>query len=106
MVMNPTGYDGIMRLNWLHPPFDNVKARQAMLYLIDQKAILNATFGDPKYYHPSPSIFGYDTPMSNDADTDLVQAGARPGEGEAAVPGIRLQGREGRWCCRRPTSPS
>ena len=51
-VLNPTGNDGICRLNWLYPPFDNVKARQAMLYLIDQKAILNATFGNPKYYNP------------------------------------------------------
>jgi peptide/nickel transport system substrate-binding protein len=68
-VMNPTGYVGEARMNCLHPPFDKVKARLAMLYLIDQKAILNATFGDPKYYHPSPSIFGYGTPMSNDANT-------------------------------------
>lgn len=69
-IMNPTGYDGIMRLNTLHPPFNNVKARQAMLYLIDQKAILNATFGDPKYYHPSASLFGYGTLMTNNANTD------------------------------------
>ena len=69
MVMNPTGNDGIMRLNTLHPPFDNVKARQAMLYLIDQTAILNATFGNPKYYNPTSSLFGYGTPMTNDANT-------------------------------------
>ena len=68
-VMNPTGSDGICRLNWLHPPFDNVKARQAMMYLIDQKAILNATFGNPKYYHENYSLFGYGTPMTNDANT-------------------------------------
>jgi len=67
--MNPTGSDGIMRLNWLHAPFSNQKARQAMLYLVDQKAILNATFGDPKYYQRNPSLFGYNTPMSNDANT-------------------------------------
>jgi peptide/nickel transport system substrate-binding protein len=77
-IMNPTGYDGIMRLNTLHPPFDNVKARQAMLYLIDQKAILNATFGDPKYYHPNESIFGYDTPMSNDANTAWFKVAPDP----------------------------
>jgi peptide/nickel transport system substrate-binding protein len=77
-VMNPTGYDGIMRLNWLHSPFDNVKARQAMLYLVDQKAILNATFGNPKYYHPSPSLFGYDTPMSNDANSDWFKKAPNP----------------------------
>jgi peptide/nickel transport system substrate-binding protein len=77
-IMNPTGYDGIMRLNNLHPPFDNVKARQAMLYLVDQKAILNATFGNPKYYHPNNSIFGYNTPMSNDAGTDWFKAAPDP----------------------------
>jgi peptide/nickel transport system substrate-binding protein len=68
-VMNPTGNDGICRLNWLYPPFDNVKARHAMQYLIDQKAILNATFGNPKYYNPSASLFGYGTLMTNDENT-------------------------------------
>ncbi len=68
-IMNPTGNDGVMRLNCLHPPFNNVKARQAMLYLIDQKAIQNASFGDPHYYHTSPSLFGYGTTMSNDANS-------------------------------------
>jgi peptide/nickel transport system substrate-binding protein len=77
-IMNPTGYDGIMRLNNLHPPFDNVKARQAMLYLVDQKAILNATFGNPKYYHPNNSIFGYNTPMWNDAGTEWFNAAPDP----------------------------
>ena len=77
-IMNPTGFDGMMRLNWLHPPFNNQKARQAMLYLVDQKAILNATFGNPKYYHPNPSLFGYDTPMSNDANTGWFKQAPDP----------------------------
>ena len=38
------------RLNWLHPPFDKVEARQAMLHLIKQEDILKAVFGNPKYY--------------------------------------------------------
>lgn len=79
-IMNPTGYDGIMRLNCLHPPFDNVKARLAMLYLVDQKAILNATFGNPKYYNASNSIFGYNTPMSNDAGTNWFKQAPDPGK--------------------------
>jgi peptide/nickel transport system substrate-binding protein len=79
-IMNPTGYDGIMRLNCLHPPFDNVKARQAMLYLVDQKAILNATFGNPKYYHTNNSIFGYNTPMSNDAGANWFKQAPDPGK--------------------------
>jgi peptide/nickel transport system substrate-binding protein len=73
-VLDKWGQGGVMRLNWLHPPFNNVKARQAMLYLINQDAILKATFGNPKYYHKVNSIFGYDTPMSNDANTDWFKA--------------------------------
>jgi peptide/nickel transport system substrate-binding protein len=67
-VLDKSGYVGMMRLNCLHPPFDNVKARQAMLYLINQADILKATFGNPKYYHKVDSIFGYGTPMANDAN--------------------------------------
>ena len=37
------------RLNWLHPPFDKVEARQAMLHLIKQEDILKAVFGNPEY---------------------------------------------------------
>lgn len=82
-VMNPTGQDGVMRLNTLHPPFDNVDARRAMLYLVDQKAILNATFGDPSYYHPSPSIFGYGTPMTTDANTEWFKEAPNPDKAKA-----------------------
>src|SRR5262249_56321963 len=42
---------GMIRLNHLHPPFDNVKARQAMYYLVNQEDFLRAIVGDPKYYH-------------------------------------------------------
>jgi peptide/nickel transport system substrate-binding protein len=41
---------GMIRLNHLHPPFDNIKARQAMYYLINQEDYLRAIIGDPKYY--------------------------------------------------------
>ena len=38
---------GFIRLNHLHPPFNNVKARQAMYYLINQEDFLRAIVGDP-----------------------------------------------------------
>ena len=49
-VLNKGGNVGMCRLNWLHPPFDKVEARQAMLHLIKQEDILKAVFGNPKYY--------------------------------------------------------
>lgn len=68
-VLDPAGAVGFLRTNCLYPPFNNVKARQAMLYLVDQAAVLKAVFGNPKYYNKIDSLFGYDTPMSNDANT-------------------------------------
>jgi peptide/nickel transport system substrate-binding protein len=73
-VLDKSGNVGFMRLNWLHPPFSNVKARQAMLYLINQVDVLKATFGDPKYYNKVGSMFGYGTPMTNDANTAWFNA--------------------------------
>ncbi|MGH7190384.1 MAG: ABC transporter substrate-binding protein, partial [Acetobacteraceae bacterium] len=77
-VLDKSGNCGTMRLNWLHPPFNNVKARQAMLYLTNQADILKATFGNPKYYHKIDSIFGYQTPMANDANSAWFKAAPDP----------------------------
>src|SRR5256714_8174649 len=68
-VLNQTGNYGIMRLNFLHPPFDKVEARQAMLYLIDQEEFMKASFGNPKYYKKCASDFACGTPMENDENT-------------------------------------
>jgi peptide/nickel transport system substrate-binding protein len=51
------GSQGILRPNWLQPPFDNVKARQALLYLVDQKEILQAAIGDQKLWRLCASYF-------------------------------------------------
>ncbi len=41
------GTQGMLRMNHLHAPFDNPKARQALLHLVDQKRYLQAMFGNP-----------------------------------------------------------
>ena len=89
-MLNKTGNFGIMRLNFLHPPFNNADARQAMLYLVNQEEFMKATFGNPKYYKKCPSNFACGTPMENDENTALVQGGAEPRQGEGAVPEGRL----------------
>ncbi|MGH8299958.1 MAG: ABC transporter substrate-binding protein, partial [Steroidobacteraceae bacterium] len=77
-VLDKSGNVGGMRLNCLYPPFDNAKARQAMLYLANQEDVLKATFGNPKYYHKVDSLFGYGTPMSNDANTGWFKQAPDP----------------------------
>ncbi|MER8504999.1 ABC transporter substrate-binding protein [Mesorhizobium sp. M1142] len=77
-VLNKAGSDGILRMNCLQKPFNNVKARQAMLHLIDQEAVLRVQSPDPKYTSIVTSIFGNTTPYSNDENTGWFKKGGDP----------------------------
>ena len=77
-VLNKTGNVGWMRLNFLHPPFNNVDARQAMLYLVNQEEFMKATFGNPKYYKKCGSNFACGTPMENDENTQWFKEAPNP----------------------------
>ncbi|RUW46148.1 ABC transporter substrate-binding protein [Mesorhizobium sp. M1A.F.Ca.ET.072.01.1.1] len=77
-VLDKTGQDMFLRMNCLQKPFDNVKARQAMLHLIDQEAMVRAGFGDSKYVKPVTSMFGNETPLTNDENTEWYKKGGDP----------------------------
>ena len=57
---NQLGSQIIMRFNELHAPFNNVHARRAALYAIDQEDVLRAQVGDPSIYQVcnSPLVCG------------------------------------------------
>jgi peptide/nickel transport system substrate-binding protein len=74
-VLSKGGNVGMCRLNWLHPPFDKVEARQAMLHLIKQEDILKAVFGNPKYYQACGSLFGCTGQMRSDVNTGWFTGG-------------------------------
>jgi peptide/nickel transport system substrate-binding protein len=48
---------GWLRPNHLHPPFNNKKARQALLHIMDQVTYLHLAIGQAKCYRPCPSIY-------------------------------------------------
>ncbi|RUV30920.1 ABC transporter substrate-binding protein [Mesorhizobium sp. M5C.F.Ca.IN.020.32.2.1] len=77
-VLDKTGQDVCLRMNHLQKPFDNVKARQAMLHLIDQEAFLRVMAPDAKYAQPVTSIFGNSTIYSNDENTGWFKKGGDP----------------------------
>ena len=77
-VLNKTGNVGWIRLNFLHPPFNNPDARRAMLYLVNQEEYLKASFGNPKYYRKCSSNFACGTPMENDANTGWFREAPSP----------------------------
>ena len=64
---NPLGFSGMLRMNWLHPPFNNVKVRQAVLMAVNQQDYLDAQVGDPEWYQPCKAIFVCGTPLATDA---------------------------------------
>ncbi|MGR4932696.1 ABC transporter substrate-binding protein [Bradyrhizobium sp. CAR08] len=77
-VLNKSGNDVYMRLNFLQAPFNNVKARQAILHLVNQDAFIGIMSPDPKYGRPLTSIFGNDTPYSNNENTGWYKKGGDP----------------------------
>ncbi len=74
-VLNQSGNMGWARINHLHPPFNNVLARRALLHLTHPTEVMKATFGSEKYYRACGSIFACNTPMENDANTDWFKSG-------------------------------
>ncbi|BBK30634.1 peptide/nickel transport system substrate-binding protein [Stella humosa] len=68
------GTMGQIVLNHLHPPFNNVKARQAMLSLINIPDYLNTVVADKKLQKLCYSYFGCGTPMETDAGAEPQKA--------------------------------
>jgi peptide/nickel transport system substrate-binding protein len=64
---------GIIRLNHLHPPFNNIKARQAMYHLINQEDFLRAIIGDAEYYRVCHGMLTCGSPLASDAGTAMVK---------------------------------
>lgn len=77
-ILDKAGSDYVLRMNHLQKPFDNVKARQAMLHLIDQEAFMRVVYPDSKYFNTVISIFGNETPVSNDENTEWFKKGGDP----------------------------
>ncbi|MGH7263294.1 MAG: ABC transporter substrate-binding protein [Candidatus Rokuibacteriota bacterium] len=66
-VADPRGTQGWLRPNHLHPPFDNKKARQALLWVVNQETYLQAVIGQAKYYRTCPAYFMCGTPYESAA---------------------------------------
>jgi peptide/nickel transport system substrate-binding protein len=67
------GAIGIMRFNFLHPPFDKQKMRQALLYVVNQRDYLLAIAGDEKNGRTCYSYFTCGTPLSSEAGAEPLK---------------------------------
>jgi peptide/nickel transport system substrate-binding protein len=77
---------GVLRFNHRLPPFDNVKMRQAVLNLVDQKDYMRAVAGDEKYWKACPSIFICGgTPFETTAGADALMKGPNPAKAKQLI---------------------
>ena len=94
-LANPTGFNGVMRFNHMHPPFNNVDVRRAVMMAVNQHDYMTSvTGGDPSLYKLCKSMFPcgarYDRPFGaqamrgdiEEAKTILKRSGYK---GEKAV---------------------
>ncbi|HEV2186715.1 MAG TPA: ABC transporter substrate-binding protein [Stellaceae bacterium] len=72
-TVDPLGNMGVLRFNQLQPPFDNLKMREAVLNLVDQKDYMAAVAGDPKYWKTCYALFICGTPLATDAGADVLE---------------------------------
>ncbi|WP_352764230.1 ABC transporter substrate-binding protein [Mesorhizobium sp. M0189] len=77
-VLGPSGQDFYWRMNCLQKPFNNVKACQALLHLVDQEAFMRVVVGNPDYFKTITSWFGNNTPYTNDENTGWFKKGGDP----------------------------
>ena len=84
-VVSPLGYQTMGRLNWLNPPFDNVKIRQAAMLALGQQPILAALVGNPEYMDECGSMYGCGTPFATDAGDAMIMDGPQPEKAKALL---------------------
>ena len=74
-TLNKLGYQTLGRMNFLYPPFDNVKVRRAALLAMNQKDVLDALVGNPEYYRICGAVFVCGTPLATDVGAESLVKG-------------------------------
>jgi peptide/nickel transport system substrate-binding protein len=75
-TLNKLGFQTLGRMNFLHPPFDNVKIRRAAFLAMSQKPVLDALVGNPEYYQLCGAVFVCNTPLASDVGSETLVKGS------------------------------
>ncbi len=60
----------VLRFNCLHPPFDDIRARQAVAHAVSQSDYMNAAYGDPKFWRECYAFWVCGSPNGTEAGSD------------------------------------
>ena len=71
-TLDPVGTYVLLRFNCLHPPFDDVAARRAVLHAVNQADYMQAMVGDPALYSECKAFFPCGTPLSTGAGSAVM----------------------------------
>ncbi|MGV2896616.1 ABC transporter substrate-binding protein [Achromobacter sp. AGC78] len=63
-----------LRMNWLQPPFNNVKVRRAALAALSQVDYLDAQIGHPEVYQVCGAVLTCVSPYASEADATQIKA--------------------------------
>ena len=74
-ILNKLGFQTLGRMNFLHPPFDNVKVRRAAMLAMNQKDVLDALVGNPEYYQICGAFFVCGTPLATEEGSETLTKG-------------------------------
>jgi peptide/nickel transport system substrate-binding protein len=73
-IADPLGNVGSFRMNHLYPPFNNVKARRAVLMALSQEDYMRALVGDDNsLWKPLPGFFTPDTPLYTEVGGEILK---------------------------------
>jgi peptide/nickel transport system substrate-binding protein len=84
-ILNKFGFQTLGRMNFILPPFDNVKVRRAAFLAMRQKPVLDALVGNPKYYKLCGAVFICDTPLATDVGSETLVKGNGMAEAKKAL---------------------
>lgn len=73
-IVDPLGTQGVIRFNFLHPPFDNKLIRQAAMHAVSQEDYMYAMLGDPQYFEEfCGAYFMCGGPFETDVGSEILR---------------------------------
>jgi len=91
IIRDPTSNQYAFRMNWLQPPFNNARLRQAAFVALRQRDFLEAVVGDRRYWRTCRALFTCGSPLAMETGME----GLLEGNAEKARTMLREAGYDG-----------